>query len=57
MSEAQISETIFDLWFGKSEFNRIAVTQQPQFNFGQSWPNLVYLPLLRTSIPPSDICC
>jgi hypothetical protein len=45
MSEAEVAERIYDLWFGKSVFNHIAVTQQPQFNFGQSWPNLVYLPL------------
>jgi hypothetical protein len=45
MGEAQVAERIYDLWFGKSEFSRIAVTQQPQFAFGQSWPNLVYLPL------------
>jgi hypothetical protein len=45
MNEAQVAERIYDLWFGKSEFKRIAITQQPQFNFGQSWPTLVYLPL------------
>jgi hypothetical protein len=45
MSEAQVAERIYEQWFGKSEFSRIAVTQQPQFNFGQSWPTLVYLPL------------
>ncbi len=45
MNEAEVAERIYDLWFGKSEFNRIAVTQQPEFNFGQSWPTLVYLPL------------
>lgn len=45
MVEAQNSERIFNGWFGKSEFPRIAITQQPQFNFGQSWPTLVYLPM------------
>jgi aminopeptidase N len=45
MSEAQVAERIYDVWFGKSEFNHLSVTQQPQFNFGQSWPTLVYLPL------------
>jgi hypothetical protein len=45
MAEAQVAERIFGAWFGKSEFSRIAITQQPEFNFGQSWPNLVYLPL------------
>ena len=45
MTEAQNSERVFNAWFGKSEFPRIAITQQPQFNFGQSWPTLVYLPM------------
>ncbi|MBZ5727585.1 MAG: hypothetical protein LAP87_21630 [Acidobacteriia bacterium] len=45
MVQAQNALRIFDAWFGKSEFERIAVTQQPEFNFGQSWPTLVYLPM------------
>ncbi len=32
-------------FFGRSPFDRIYVTEQPDFNFGQSWPNLVYLPI------------
>ncbi len=43
--EAQNAERVFNSWFGKSEFPRIAITQQPQFSFGQSWPTLVYLPM------------
>jgi hypothetical protein len=45
MVEAQNALRIFSAWFGKSEFDRIAITQQPQFSFGQSWPSLVYLPM------------
>jgi aminopeptidase N len=45
MSEAQVSERIFELWFGKSEFTHVSVTQQTAFGAGQSWPNLLYLPL------------
>jgi hypothetical protein len=33
------------LYFGKSPYDEIFVTEQPDFNFGQSWPNLVYLPI------------
>ena len=33
------------LYFGKSPYNEVYVTEQPNFNFGQSWPNLVYLPI------------
>ncbi|HWC99171.1 MAG TPA: M1 family aminopeptidase [Candidatus Sulfopaludibacter sp.] len=45
MAEAQNAMRIYTAWFGKSEFSRIAITQQPAFSFGQSWPSLVYLPL------------
>jgi aminopeptidase N len=46
ITEAQNAVRLFSAWFGKSEFSRIAITQQPQMNFGQSWPTLVYLPLI-----------
>jgi hypothetical protein len=32
-------------YFGKSPYDDIYLTEQPNFNFGQSWPNLVYLPI------------
>jgi hypothetical protein len=32
-------------YFGKSPYEYISITEQPNFNFGQSWPNLVYLPI------------
>ncbi len=42
-TRAQIQ--LCNYYFGHSAFDRIYVTEQPDFNFGQSWPNLVYLPL------------
>lgn len=45
MIEAQNSVRIFNHWFSPAPYGRIAITQQPQFSFGQSWPSLVYLPL------------
>jgi len=45
MLQAQAAVRIFSDWFGKPEFTRIAITEQPELNFGQSWPTLVYLPL------------
>lgn len=33
------------LYFGKLPYENISITEQPDFNFGQSWPNLVYLPI------------
>jgi Peptidase family M1 domain/Carboxypeptidase regulatory-like domain len=32
-------------FFGKSPYDDISITEQPNFAFGQSWPNLVYLPI------------
>jgi Peptidase family M1 domain/PEGA domain len=43
--DAQNSIRVFDHFFGGIPYGRIAITQQPQFNFGQSWPSLVYLPI------------
>jgi hypothetical protein len=45
MVDAQNAMRIFTKYFGEAPYGRIAITQQPQFNFGQSWPTLVYLPL------------
>jgi hypothetical protein len=33
------------IYFGKAPYDNIYITEQPNFNFGQSWPNLVYLPI------------
>jgi len=43
--DALNSIRLFQLWFGPLPYGRIAITQQPEFNFGQSWPTLVYLPV------------
>lgn len=32
-------------YFGSDGFDRIYITEQPDFNSGQSWPNLIYLPI------------
>jgi aminopeptidase N len=32
-------------YFGKSSYDEVYITEQPDFAFGQSWPNLVYLPI------------
>jgi hypothetical protein len=32
-------------YFGRSPYDNIYITEQPNFSFGQSWPNLVYLPI------------
>lgn len=43
--DIQNSMRLFEHWFGPVPYGRLAVTQQPQFNFGQSWPGLIYLPI------------
>ena len=45
MREAQASTQLFTHWFGPLPYSRIAITQQPEFGFGQSWPTLIYLPV------------
>ena len=32
-------------YFGRSPYENISITEQPDFAFGQSWPTLVYLPI------------
>ncbi len=45
MIDAQNSIRLFYQFYGELPYGRIAITQQPDFNFGQSWPSLVYLPV------------
>ena len=45
MVDALNSVRVFEHFFGPLPYGRIAITQQPQFSFGQSWPTLVYLPV------------
>ncbi len=43
--DALNSVRVYTAWYGPNEYGRLAVTQQPAFFFGQSWPTLVYLPI------------
>ena len=43
--DATNSIRLYQTYFGPAPYGRIAITQQPAFNFGQSWPTLVYLPV------------
>jgi len=45
LGEGQMSMRIFTKYFGELPYGRIALTQQPSFNSGQSWPTLAYLPV------------
>jgi hypothetical protein len=45
MIDAENAIRVYTQYFGAAPYGRIAITQQPEFNFGQSWPTLVYLPI------------
>ncbi len=45
MDQTRAQLEVCTLFFGKSPFDTISITEQPNFSFGQSWPNLVYLPI------------
>jgi hypothetical protein len=44
IADAENSTRIYNAYFGKLPYTRIAMTQQPAPNFGQAWPTLVYMP-------------
>lgn len=44
LASAQNSVRIYNTYFGKLPYNRIAISQQPAGNFGQAWPTLIYMP-------------
>jgi Carboxypeptidase regulatory-like domain/Peptidase family M1 domain len=44
LADAQNATRIYNLYFGKLPYTRLAMTQQPAPNFGQAWPTLVYMP-------------
>ncbi|MGH9903738.1 MAG: M1 family aminopeptidase, partial [Pyrinomonadaceae bacterium] len=44
LADAQNSTRIYNAFFGKLPYTRIAMTQQPAAGFGQAWPTLVFMP-------------
>jgi hypothetical protein len=45
MQQTRAQLQICSIYFGKSPYDSISITEQPNFSFGQSWPYLVYLPI------------
>jgi Peptidase family M1 domain/Carboxypeptidase regulatory-like domain len=45
LDQARAQMQVCTLFFGKAPYENIAITEQPNFSFGQSWPSLVYLPI------------
>src|SRR5215213_6767615 len=46
LADTQNATRIYDAYFGKLPFKRIAMTQQPAVGFGQAWPTLIYMPYM-----------
>lgn len=44
LADAQNSTRIYNSFFGKLPYTRLAMTQQPAGFFGQAWPTLVFMP-------------
>jgi Peptidase family M1 domain len=45
LGEAQLAVPLYTDYFGRTPFHRLAITQQTALGFGQSWPELIFLPL------------
>lgn len=45
LQEGQFALEIYSDYFGALPYKRLAMTQQTATNYGQSWPELVYLPI------------
>ena len=45
LAQARAQMQLCTIYFGKAPYDSVAITEQPNFNFGQSWPSLVYLPI------------
>jgi hypothetical protein len=46
LADAQNSARIYNAFFGKLPYSRMAMTQQPAGFFGQAWPTLVFMPYI-----------
>lgn len=46
IADAENSTRIYNAFFGKLPYSRIAMTQQPAGFFGQAWPTLVFMPYI-----------
>jgi hypothetical protein len=44
IADAQNAMRIYNAYFGKLPYTRVAISQQPYGFFGQAWPTLVYMP-------------
>jgi hypothetical protein len=45
LAEGQLAVEVYSDFFGPSSFKGVAITQQTSCNYGQSWPQLVWIPM------------
>jgi hypothetical protein len=45
MAEGELAIGLYTDYFGPNPYHRLAMTQQTAFSYGQSWPELVWLPI------------
>jgi hypothetical protein len=45
LDQTRAQMQVCTIFFGKAPYDNVSITEQPDFFFGQSWPNLVYLPI------------
>ena len=45
LDQTRAQMQLLTFYYGKAPYDHVDITEQPNFNFGQSWPNLVYLPI------------
>jgi hypothetical protein len=45
LAEGELAVQLYSEYFGPSSFKHLQLTQQTACNFGQSWPELVWIPL------------
>jgi len=45
LAEGELATEVYSDYFGPSSFKRLAITQQTACTFGQSWPELVWIPM------------
>ncbi|HVR09577.1 MAG TPA: M1 family aminopeptidase [Thermoanaerobaculia bacterium] len=46
MADGMNAGRVFTTYFGPLAEKHVAITQQSQFNFGQSWPSLIFMPYI-----------
>ncbi len=45
LAEAELAVQLYNDYYGPSRFKHLQITQQAACNFGQSWPELVWIPI------------